>query len=212
MNRLIRRFLKSEGGFTLVELLVVVAILAVLASIVGGGVMGAKTAGEDSQVKSDAYNMQQAIQRFNTESSRNNDWPEPNSGGDTGENGLELVAVVSNNIKSDGIQLYDEDGTTTLQQVAATSPITYTTLVFSDTTRTRDQAGNLMVKKLVPDFVNRKPANSDWKQTNGSATKLVYAWLLLKGSTINGVESRSVHVFKLTEAGDKYIKIYPASK
>ena len=54
-------------GFTLVELMVVMAILGVLAAVVVPAVSGTKQVGKDSQVKTDATNLQSAMGKYNTD-------------------------------------------------------------------------------------------------------------------------------------------------
>lgn len=58
---------KGNKGFTLVELMVVMAILGVLAAIVTPAVSGTKQVGKDAQVKTDGTNIQTAAGKFNTD-------------------------------------------------------------------------------------------------------------------------------------------------
>lgn len=80
-----------------------------------------------------------------------------------------------------------------------------TTLNWEAATKVRDSSGTLADRKLVPDFLSHKPANVVWTQ----GTKAVYAWVMLKGSSLDSTETRSVEIFKLNADSDKYIKIYP---
>lgn len=186
-----RKLLRGNKGLTLIELIVVMVILAVLASIVTAGVLGSKSRSEDTQVKADAYNVQDAVQRFNNESSQNV-WPDAATNKVTGIKG----AVA----EYDGIAMYDTDGTTALNNGGD-----YTTIDWAASMKVRDSSGALVGRKLVPDFLSHKPANADWLQGG----KAVYAWVMLKGSVLDGAATRTVQIFKLNADGTKYIKIYP---
>ncbi len=61
-------FKRGQKGFTLVELMVVMAIMAVLASIVVPAVTGTKQTSTDTQVKQDAGAVQTAVGSFNADS------------------------------------------------------------------------------------------------------------------------------------------------
>lgn len=58
------RLARRQGGFTLIELMVVMAIMTVLAGIVVGGVVGTTDVGRDAAASSDQNTIQSAVDRF----------------------------------------------------------------------------------------------------------------------------------------------------
>jgi len=66
----------SQKGFTLMELLVVVAILGVLMAVVGAAVTGIKSQSTDGQVKTDAKATQTAVDNYNNKSISTGKFPE----------------------------------------------------------------------------------------------------------------------------------------
>ena len=60
-------FKRGEKGFTLVELMVVMAIMAVLSAIVLPAVTGTKQLSLDSQVKQDAYAVETGVSKVNAD-------------------------------------------------------------------------------------------------------------------------------------------------
>ena len=64
--------MKKSRGFTLIELMVVMAIMAVLVGVVLPGVTGVGLTGKTTGRDADAKEIQQAVQRFNTDTGL---WP-----------------------------------------------------------------------------------------------------------------------------------------
>jgi type II secretory pathway pseudopilin PulG len=183
--------------------MVVMVVLALLAAIVSGGVLGTKGKGEDAQVKADAFQAQQAVSRFNNDSAAG-DWPDASTN-KVAEVDTDHPPDGADEVQYQGITMYESDGTTPLDP----AKVEYTTLDWDATTQVRDSSGDLVTRKLVPDWLTHKPTNSEWQQTVSGVQKDVYAWVMLKGTALNGEETRTVQVFKLDAAGDKYIQLTP---
>src|SRR5947207_960129 len=58
---------RSRGGFTLVELLVVVTIIAVLVALLSAGVMAALHRGEEVRARNEVTQLANAVQAFKTQ-------------------------------------------------------------------------------------------------------------------------------------------------
>lgn len=70
-----RRILRNRAGFTLVELMVVMSILAILTAIVVPAVTGLTTSGRDTAKDSDATTVEKAISRYSVEGSTSDAMP-----------------------------------------------------------------------------------------------------------------------------------------
>lgn len=70
-----RQFLKGKSGFTLVELMVVMAILGVLSAIVFPSVTGITSAGKATGAATDINQVRDAVQRFNSDDTDGSPWP-----------------------------------------------------------------------------------------------------------------------------------------
>ncbi|MBI2862953.1 MAG: prepilin-type N-terminal cleavage/methylation domain-containing protein [Chloroflexi bacterium] len=68
---------RSQGGFTLVEIMVVLAVLAILAAVVIPNVGGFLNRGKDNAYKADQRMLQAAVDawRSNTRTRSGNQWP-----------------------------------------------------------------------------------------------------------------------------------------
>jgi len=66
MQNKTRRIRRADGGFTLVELMVVIAIIAVLATIVGVNVMGSMSEGDYVAAKAQIRSLKDAVVMYRT--------------------------------------------------------------------------------------------------------------------------------------------------
>lgn len=67
MNAKRKRVMRGEGGFSLIELMVVIAIIAMLAAIVGYNVIGALGKGEITNAKAQISNFKTALISYRLE-------------------------------------------------------------------------------------------------------------------------------------------------
>lgn len=184
----VKKLLRGKSGFTLVELMVVIAILSVLAAIVSGGVVGTKAGSELSQAKSDAANVQSTAQRFNN-FSRTGLWPESAITFST-PNYTIASKTVTNTMLPSAMQTGLETSHTYVNWTAGTE--------------VRQAGGGVATAYFVPDFINQKPDST--RLVRGTYDE--YLWLLKKGTAFDE-QGRSVQVFRLNADGTAYEKIYP---
>lgn len=201
-------FKRGEKGFTLVELMVVMAIMALLASIVVPAVSGNKKTSQETQTKQDASAVDTAVGKYNADSNSaeslttdnttqvlgdnaaqvtSNRWPE---GKITANYSAEFPSSTANVsgviIKSiDGTELYKTGGTTghkITDFVNDYTAINMATLVGGTGYLTKEPDG------YDQTFSSAKPYHN-------------YLWLLkvqkIGGSDITGA-GRSVQVFTLS--------------
>ena len=171
-------FKRGQKGFTLVELMVVMAIMAVLAGIVMPAVTGTQGPAESTQLQSDAQAIQSAAASYNNDSVTA-DWPE------------DAVATV-----------YSAEETLITAAVGG-SLTGYTAVDWDATTKVRLDDGSLLAITFVPDSVPKAAASIGALDNS----KHVFVWLLKEGSATDA-STRTVEVYRLADDGSAYAKAY----
>ena len=137
-----KRMLKKQKGFTLMELLVVVAIMGVLMAVVGAAVTGIKSSSVDGQVQSDAKATQTATDNYNNKSINTGQFPDttPDAASHinqdvadvgTGDDGFAVVLVRTDGL---GETLFDK----TIPFGTSSAVFQHRLVVFTSTTDTWD--------------------------------------------------------------------------
>lgn len=151
--------IREEGGFTLVELLVVMSILAVLAAVVIPTVTGVNTSARNVAQPNDLSNIQTSITNFNADSGN---WPTraPYSGSAWAAGARPTVAY----------------------SVTAGAIVTFTVNSIANLNWDASQSVAGTTKVFFPDYVGSKPKHvSDTITVNAGATAGPY--IVIKGAT-----------------------------
>ena len=210
-----RRILSSRKGFTLMELLVLVAILGVLMAVVGAAVTGIKSSSVDGQVQSDAKAAQTATDNYNNKSIKTGQFPDTTP--DAASHINQDVADVGNPSNSSGdgatVILVRADG---LGQTLFDKTIPFGTssavfqrrlVVFTSTTDTWDDStGAVKTSTFVPDYLLKEPTSlilkGDESKDLGATNNVFeeYLWLNLVNAPGTDSESRTVEVYRMSAA------------
>jgi len=207
-----------QKGFTLMELLVVVAIIAVLMGIVSAAVSGTKSQSVEGQVKSDGKATQTAVDNFNNKSINTGLFPEkdPDTVVTTGSAsnfhiyadvfavGSEAGGNVLLRRKSDdkGARLSDK----VTPSGGGTAVFRRRFMDFTSVTSTYDADGVPKTSQFVPDFLLKNPTSLKLK---GDETKELgttgnifeeYIWVLGVNAPGQDGESRTIEVYRLVAA------------
>ncbi|MBI2856918.1 MAG: prepilin-type N-terminal cleavage/methylation domain-containing protein [Chloroflexi bacterium] len=206
---------KIAKGFTLVELMVVMAILGVLAAIVTPAVSGTKQVSKDSQVKSDATSVQNGLGAYNTDANTaellttttenilavsttmviSNHWPEQNINDGYGAEFPASVGTAANSVAElvfVGAKKYDGTAISTAKDFAETyNSVVLTTLTGGGYLAEKPQgADNLFSSaKQYHNYLwlaKKIPAGSD---TDGGRALEVFKLTKIEASTVSGSES-----------------------
>ena len=206
-----KRILSSRKGFTLMELLVVVAILGVLMAVVGAAFTGIKSSSVDGQVQSDAKASQTATDNYNNKSIKTGQFPDttPDAASHinqdvadvgTGDDGFAVVLVRADGL---GQTLFDK-----AIPFGTTSAVFQRRLVvFTSTTDTWDDStGAVKTSTFVPDYLLKEPTSlilkGDESKDLGATNNVFeeYLWLNLVNAPGTDSESRTVEVYRMSAA------------
>lgn len=190
---------RKNDGFTLLELMVVMGILAVLAGTVFPAVSGTKSTGVATQAKTDAESVQKALDRFANISIKAGAFPEAT----LGSPGFYGNGVT--NVGTDIATWIDLDGLTTIPNP---SPSTHTAIDWQKSAEVWMQDGSVVSMSFVPNFLSRIPDSYKLRfvETNN---KKEFLWLLKKESS-GGESTRKVQVYRVVHesGGTVAIRLY----
>lgn len=215
----VKDLLKSElagasRGFTLMEMMVVVAILGVLMAIVAPAVTGTKGASVEGQAKSDATATQTATDNFNNKSVKSGQFPELALSATHARYGDVFKVGATANWDGSNVHLILKNQTSASETLAATitkpgstSTVPRRTAVdFSATTQVFDSSGSVKTSTFVPDFLLKEPSSLILKGTETASlgstnnTFEAYLWLFMVNAPGTDAESRVVQLFWQTAA------------
>lgn len=203
---------KGSKGFTLVELMVVMGILAVLMAIVMPAVTGTKSVSVEGQVLSDAKSVQTAVDNFNNKSIKVGAFPEV-----VLATGTHAYSDVYAAVSSGGATLKNKDGspkgsgetlatTIAVPGKGSSTVAKRTVLNFLAAVDTYDSTGAVKTAFFVPDFLGKSPSSiplmgDDTKSLGATDNKIEeFLWLMMVNAPQTDQESRTVEVYRLTDA------------
>ncbi|MBI2919036.1 MAG: prepilin-type N-terminal cleavage/methylation domain-containing protein [Chloroflexi bacterium] len=191
---------KGSKGFTLIELMVVMGILAVLMAIVLPTMVGIKAAGIESQVKGDGDGVQKAVDRYNNDSIVTGKFPDRAL---VGAYPTEFAATPT-------VTLTINDKTPNSIPLATFAGPTGTSdrrvgIDFDAITQVWNKDGTVLDVTFVPDMLGKEP-ESQILMANESAVRSLFfhefIWVMRVSGEGKSTESRTVEVYRLTDAKD----------
>ncbi len=183
-----------QAGFTLLEVMIVMAIMGVLMTIVVPRVSGTKTASLESQVKADGHNVQTGINNYNTHAIAENSWPEQPLGTKYAYSSGAGSATLA---PGDKVVLVDKSSAIT------PDPTVYLEIKWDAQTNTWNPNGSVGTAQFLPDYILNLPESSALQNDEGvtdSTGKKLYEvlWLMKKNQAGAASEGRALEVYRLT--------------
>ena len=179
-------FLRRREGFTLIELVVVIAIIGILVAIVVPSVAGTKTLGVEAQVDGDGRETQTGVDTYHNRSTKRGQWPEQPFG------------TTYQDPAGGSSKFLDENDT-----VITSFGNSHTELDVKATTTVSDTSGGEKTVTFVPAFLLKAPSsfilNNDEGLADAGGDPLPeFLWILKVTAQGSESEGRLVEVYRLS--------------
>lgn len=187
------KLIKKSKGFTLIELMVVMALITVLMGMAFGAMTGVKGSSLESQVQTDANTTQKAVDKFNNQSIKLGIFPEyaitpfPATAFPATP-ALSYVASIGN------YQFYTKDGTPWGTGVKPSNE-TYSAVNWEASVNVWLKTGAVEPQAFMPIYMSKTP-ESVVLRADEASTYNEFLWLLKKSGTIEET-ARKVEVYRL---------------
>ncbi|MCH8087461.1 MAG: type II secretion system protein [Chloroflexi bacterium] len=192
-------FLRRREGFTLIELIVVIAIIGILVAIVVPSVAGTKTLSVAAQVDGDGRETQTGVDSYHNRSTIRDQWPEQPFGTTYPD-------------PAGGSRKFLDENDTEITGFGNS----HTELDFSATTTVSDTSGGEKTVTFVPAFLLKAPSsfildNDDGLVDTEGDPLPEFLWVLKVTSEGSEAEGRLVEVYRLSSVEtveDNTVAIY----